>query len=507
MATFHLSLLYSAIDTNGKKKKKEEIKCKATKKGCFPVYLTITQNRKLARYKSSVELDSMDLWNPKEEEVRKNCPDSKVYNDRLKRLLEKARDAEIKVIESGSEVSAKSIVEALRRMESNDVEIFSFLKYAEYLLKEVYEAGNYRTYQKYNTFISRLKCFINGIPAKKSVMVRSGKDWEMIEQTFTKDLRFKEITLSFLNDFKSYLQKCPNSCNSNLLLNPNTIKKYMLSFSVIYAKGLRRYEEEGLNIAVNPFERFECKGIEASEKAKLSEEEIQSIIDLDLKKDSLIWHTRNCFLLAFYCGGMRFGDTIQLRQCYVVKDSGYRLKYTMEKTDKNKNIVLIPEAVEILKNYMDLDKPSKNYIFPFLNNSAPFAKAVTSAEKASLNPSEVMDLKKALSSKNALINKKLKELAELAGIDKHISTHIARHSFADLARRKNENVYDIRSVLGHSDIKVTQSYLANLDTDTQDKALKNVFHKEDKNEVLLQQLKSLNKDVLKELLGKLDLLV
>lgn len=507
MATFHLGFLYSAIDTNGRKKKKEEIKCNASKKGSFPVYLTITHNRKLARYKTSVELESMDCWNPKEEEVRKSCPDYKIYNERLKRVLERAKDAEIKLIESGAEITSKSIIETFKKMEANTIDQFSFLEFAESYCKQVYELGNYRTYQKYNTLLGRLKCFINGIKPKDSVIIRR-TECQAMQKKFVKDLRYKEITLSFLNDFKAYLQKCPSSCNSRVFLNPNTIKKYMLSFSAIYMKGLNRYEEEGLKVSVNPFLKFECKGIEASEKSKLTEEEIQSIMDLDLKKDSLIWHSRNCFLMAFYCGGMRFGDAIQIRQCNIVYEDGYRLKYTMEKTDKIKNIILVSEAVEILKMYMDLEKPSKAYIFPFLKEKSSYGKAVTPAEKASLNPSAMMDLKKAVSSKNALINKKLGEIAELAGINKHISTHIARHSFADLARRKSENLYDIKSVLGHTSIKTTQSYLTKLDTDTQDKALQNVFHKEekeDKAEAILKQLESIDKDTLKAVLERLTL--
>jgi len=506
MATFHLCLLYSSTNAEGKKKKKEEIlKCKPTKRGAFPVYLTITQNRKLARHKTSIELDSMDFWNPKEEEVRKSCPDYQIYNERLKSVLNRAKEAEIKLIESGAEVTSKAIVEYLRKIETNTIDRYSFIDFAEAYCKEMYEAGNYRTYQKYITFISRLKCFINGIKPEDSVIIRKGEQWHLRQKELTKDLQFKEINLAFLNDFKSYLQKCPNSTNSKVLLNPNTIKKYMLSFSVIYSKGTIKYEEEGMEEGVNPFLKFECKGIETSEKAKLSEADIKAIIDLNLKENSLIWHSRNCFLMAFYCGGMRFGDTIQIRQCNIVYEDGYRLKYTMEKTDKIKNIILIPEVVEILKCYMDLEHPTNDYVFPFLSNSASYAKAITSAEKASLNPSAMMNLKKAVSSKNALVNKKLKELAELAGIKKHISTHIARHSFADLARKKSESLYDIKAVLGHSNIKTTQTYLTKLDTDSQDKALQNVFHKEDKAEVILKQLQSLDKETLKAVLGKIGI--
>ncbi len=52
-------------------------------------------------------------------------------------------------------------------------------------------------------------------------------------------------------------------------------------------------------------------------------------------------------------------------------------------------------------------------------------------------------LMRQLSSKTVIVNKNLGILAERTGINKKISSHIARHSFADIARKKGIELYDI----------------------------------------------------------------
>jgi site-specific recombinase XerD len=86
-----------------------------------------------------------------------------------------------------------------------------------------------------------------------------------------------------------------------------------------------------------------------------------------------------------------------------------------------------------------------------------------------------MDIKRLINSKNALANKVLKQLAEMAGIQTNVSFHIARHSFADYARKSNMNLYDISKALGHSDIKVTEQYLESFDNQSLTDSMSKLF--------------------------------
>lgn len=318
------------------------------------------------------------------------------------------------------------------------------------------------------------------------------------------ELLFTDITLSFLNKFKAYLQSLPNSKEEGLTLQQNTISKIFDNFASIYKKGIWELEAEGLTIKNNPFENFKCETIETN-KEKLTESEIRLIEGLTLKEGSLIWHCRNCFLFAYYCAGMRAGDLIQLRGTNVTSDK--RLIYRMDKTSTQKNIKLFEPALNILSYYMDIEKPTTDYIFPLLDNNAIYAKAITWEEKDKL-PAEVKkNLMQQVNSKNSLINKYLKQIAEMAGINKKLSMHIARHSFANIARQKNANVYDISNALGHSDIKVTEAYLSQFDYQSQDKTMAMVFdsNKEEGNkEELIRLIQNMKAEDIASLIKQIE---
>ena len=81
--------------------------------------------------------------------------------------------------------------------------------------------------------------------------------------------------------------------------------------------------------------------------------------------------------------------------------------------------------------------------------------------------------------------------------------HMARHSFANIARQKNANVYDISKALGHSSLKITESYLSKFDTQSQDETMKQVFDANNiDEELLVKQLQRLPPGKLKDILKK-----
>lgn len=473
-----------------------ELNNKQSKKGTYAILLRITVNKKHKRIKTSVELNKKSDWNPKAQKVRQSEPNYAVWNDILDRELEKAKQADRDLAEIGKVATSQNVVVSLK----NEKRAFSFIDFAEEYSKRLYESGDYRTYTKYITFLNKLKFFINGVKAENvSSVPRCGKELEDYLARLKNDLLFSDITLSFLNRFKAYLQKVPNSRNPKMTLHPNTINKQFDNFASLYNKGVLELREEGLTVKMNPFEGFECEVI-GTNKEKLIIEEIEALKGLDLEARSLLWHCRNYFLFAFYCAGMRAGDLIQLRGTNITPD--LRLDYRMDKTSVAKSIKLLPEALVILSYYIDLDNLTSDYIFPLLDKNAPYAKAMTVEAKEQL-PHEVKKLLlQHVNAKNSLINKYLNKLAVMAGINKKISMHIARHSFANIARQKNANVYDISKALGHSSIKITEAYLANFDRAAQDETMEKVFeNRDEQNEKeFLKYLRSLKPETLKSLL-------
>jgi len=78
-------------------------------------------------------------------------------------------------------------------------------------------------------------------------------------------------------------------------------------------------------------------------------------------------------------------------------------------------------------------------------------------------------VRRKIASKNALVNRYLKKVAERAELEPEgLSTHVARHSFADYARRESGDLYAISKALGHKSLQITEQYLKSFDRDAVD---------------------------------------
>jgi site-specific recombinase XerD len=117
------------------------------------------------------------------------------------------------------------------------------------------------------------------------------------------------------------------------------------------------------------------------------------------------------------------------------------------------------KAKEIISFYFKGGINSNDYIFPLLNSQESYANAVTQEQKDTMPTELKMKLLNQISAKNALINKYLKKIADLAGIQKKLSFHVSRHSFAKIAKQKGIDNSNVQSLLAHSSIKITENYM------------------------------------------------
>jgi integrase len=161
-------------------------------------------------------------------------------------------------------------------------------------------------------------------------------------------------------------------------------------------------------------------------------------------------------LFAFYNAGIRISD-ILLMTWDNIQDG--RLVYNMFKTKKLHSLIIKEKPQAILEIYRD---KGESFIFPFLSDRYDY--------------SDPMYLHNQIGAKTALINKYLKDIAIKAEINKNITTHTARHSFADIARQKTDNIYNLSKTLGHSSLKVTEAYLSSFDEKAVDDTLDSMFN-------------------------------
>jgi len=82
---------------------------------------------------------------------------------------------------------------------------------------------------------------------------------------------------------------------------------------------------------------------------------------------------------------------------------------------------------------------------------------------------------KLIGSRTTKHNYNLKQLAQMAGIDAKVTSHVARHSFADYARKRIKDITIVRDLLGHSSVKVTEGYLRSLDKSELDSNMRELF--------------------------------
>lgn len=429
-----------------------ELNNKPSKNQTYAVLLRITQNKKHKRIKTSIAVNKKSDFNKDAKQgnwIRQREPNYEVWNETLAQELEKARKTYQELKEDGLATTEKIAAEMTAGERT-----FSFLQYAKQRTKEIYDAGSYRNWKKYNGFCNKLEAYLK---EKKS-----------------KDVTFAELTPAFLSKFEVYMHSLRNEREPDRKLHPNTIQ---VNFNIFKTLVKRAIEVEGLmKPEKNPFLSFSYKGVSTT-KDKLDEAEIEKIISLDLEVGTLLWHCRNYFLFSFYCAGVRVGDLIQLRWGNITTDG--RLHYQMGKNHKDRDLGLVEQAQNILSHYYQEGVKATDYIFPLLDASEPYAKAISQEEKDTLPTELKIKLFNQISSKNALINKYLKKLAKMAEIEKKLSFHISRHSFAKVAKQKGTDNALLKDLLAHSSVKITEGYMGSFDTAENDRALQHIFQKEE----------------------------
>jgi integrase len=229
----------------------------------------------------------------------------------------------------------------------------------------------------------------------------------------------------------------------------NTVMRKLKNLRTIFDQAIH----EGVASGPNPFREFKIS-FDPVKKDKLSIEEIGRIEALELEPERFTFHARNAFLFSYYAQGMRFENVCTVRREHI---SGDFIKYQMNKGKKFREIIIHDKLRKIITWYLDNWKGP--YLFPF------FKTDITGAN----------DLRNKKGSVNTLVNFHLKMIASLTNIDIPIQFHMARHTFANRAKKAGVNASIIKDALGHTDSKTTEIYLHRLDDDIINEAVKAVY--------------------------------
>ena len=186
-------------------------------------------------------------------------------------------------------------------------------------------------------------------------------------------------------------------------------------------------------LSADPFEGFNMKERTSKEKATLTPEELR-IMSTKKMPNYRLEKVRDCFLFCCYTG-LSFGDACSLTHDHLLRDHEGIMWIIKDrnKTGIQSNILLFDLPLAILEKYKnDPYCQAKGCLLPMLSNQN--------------------------------MNGYLKEIADICNIDKNLSTHCARHTYATIADSANMSTQAISKVLGHARPTMTSRYIHNRKT-------------------------------------------
>ncbi len=374
---------------------------KISKAGTAPLYLRITKKRK-ARFISLDLRIEPKYWDEKQQRVRSTHRNSGRLNALLKLKMAEAQAAFVDLELVSDSVRAKDVKEKLFSKDSPD-----FLKYGyEYI--EIYKKrGKIRTFKRFRSALNKLKKYLNG-----------------------QEFLMEDMDVTFLKKYEKHIRtKYENGTN--------TVHTDLKSFRRIINEAV---DEDKFPYSKNPFLKFKLKW-EKTPKVFLTESELMAFENFQSEPGSKRELHQDAFVFACYVGGLRISDICRLK--WIAFDGKHILCSTL-KTGSVVSIKVPQRGLEILEKYKADEVGSGDFIFPILDRNLDYS-----------NPEFLQTM---INSRNVYANKDLKFIAEKVGIEKNISFHTSRHTWATRALRKGMRIEYVSRLMGHSSIKTTQVY-------------------------------------------------
>ena len=374
----------------------------------MPLFLQVICNRKIKRVVLDLKL-SPDEWQPETEEVI--IPQA-ADNRRITELLQIRLDLKEKLKDMDEVI--RFLHEKQKCSAHRIVNGFQqykrytyWLEYIRLIIEEKQKIGRAEsTLRNYQSSYNVFYEYLNGV-----------------------DIPINEIDEEKIRQFEQYL------LGKGMVAN--TVAFHCRNLKAVWNRAVRDYV---IDKQPSPFRNVNT-GIEKTEKRTLSEKSFEKLKNLRVE-DKRLALALDIFLFCFYTRGMTFVDLAHLTEANI---RGNHLIYVRRKTGQLLKVELLPVMLAILKKYR---KPGRHYLFPVLNNINASFREYDSALR--------------------LQNKRLTKLGKLIGC--HLSTYVARHTWASIAKKRGITEDAISEGMGHTSIDTTRIYIASLDNSKIDRA-------------------------------------
>ena len=384
---------------------------RARKDGSYPIIYRLSHNHLTIPISSGYTVPK-EAWDEKYHKIR---PSFKGFENvtRVNNHLQKTRGKYMDIVtqlKDKEEISFMSIKDIKDRLVVSISEM-TFYQYTEKQIADQRKQGRLGNARSYENTLREVKNF------RKN-----------------KDIGFMELNYGFLRKLEaSYLGRG---------LGENGLAVHMRTIRAIYNKAIK---DGIIDKEAYPFDRYSIK-TKPTQKRAIPLEAIQKIVALSFDEDNPLFHVRNMFLMSFYLMGAPFVDLAFLKRSNVVDR---RVQYKRQKTGRFYDIKISENLMPIISYYLKRKKPD-DFLLPVIKRERPIEqyKDFLWAQKR--------------------YNKRLKEIAKLAGIEEKLTSYVSRHSFASIANNMAVPVTAISEMLGHQKLTTTQVYLAGLSKDTID---------------------------------------
>ena len=284
--------------------------------------------------------------------------------------------------------------------------VFNFIRRQIHHKEQI---GKVRSSETYRSMLNSFTCFRKGV-----------------------DLTFDMMDGMLMELYEAWMRKCG--------LTRNSTSFYMRILRTNYKLAV----EKGVTPDRHPFRKVYC-GIDKTVKRSLPFSEIKKISALDLSRKPSMDFARDMFMFSFCTRGMSFIDMAYLKK----KDlQNGVLVYRRQKTGQQLFIKWEKPMQEIVGKY---DTSATPYLLPIIRDMD------TDARKQYKNAAH-------------LVNDKLKKIGRQLGLAIPLTSYVARHAWASIAKSKNIPISTISEAMGHDSENTTRIYLASLDTSVVDKA-------------------------------------
>ncbi len=389
-----------------------------------PVLLRLTINRKPKYFTLPDNFRCFkNQWNKKSSCFKQTYPNYYQANKRLDETLSKARVICMELNKKNNDQGFTE-EEFAERFKSSNQSLMLF-EYFDQIIRRLEAAGKVGNKDVYHDTKRQFESFFGG-----------------------KDIEMKNVTLKHLNLF---VEQCLSEGKRD-----TTIHYRLRTLRALFNKA--KLEEGLLNY---PFEKFDWSQFNLeTEKRAIPKADLLKIYNYKIEPGQQGFDSRNYWLFSYFCYGLNFGDMAKLEPANIINEGEQLiLKYYRSKTRKLFKVPLNDYSIEILKHYQNSNF-GNNYIFPILN------------PEIHKTPQQIRTRIQTALKK---VNSEIQEIAKSLDIEKHITTYVARHSFATILKKENIGTAIISEMMGHSSESVTQTYLDSFDNSAKTEAAKKLI--------------------------------